>query len=95
MMIVDPKSYNKPARPTLHEGDTGHLGAAVLALTREVWVLTDRLAVLEAVLATHGIDAASAIEAYQPDAELQAALDAKGQRLVASVVNALAGITAE
>lgn len=92
MIAVDPKSYNKPVRPTLHEGDVAHLGAAVLALTREVWVLTDRMTVLEAVLAEQGIDATAAIEAYQPDAAMQARLDAKGQRLVAGVVDALAGI---
>lgn len=92
MIAVDPKSYNTPDRPTLHEGDVGQLGAAVIALTREVWVLTDRLAVLEAVMARHGIDATAEIEAFQPDAVMQAALDEKGKRLVSNVVNALAGI---
>lgn len=92
MIAIDPKSYNTPNRPTLHEGDVGQLGAAVIALTREIWVLTDRLAVLEAVLTRHGIDATAAIEAFQPDAAMQAMLDEKGKRLVAGVVNTLAGI---
>lgn len=92
MIATDPKLYNRPDRPTLHEADAAGLGAALLALTRELWVLTDRMTVLEAVLARHGIDAAAEVEAFQPDEALQATLNAKGQRLVASVVNALARI---
>lgn len=92
MIAPDPRSYNTPDRPTLHEGDVGQLGAAVIALTREMWVLTDRMMVLEAVLNRHGIDATAEIEAFQPDADMQARLDARGERLVANVINVIAGI---
>lgn len=92
MIALDPKTYNKPDRRTLHEGDVGQLGAAMLMLTREIWVLTDRMTVLEAVLARHGIDATAEIEGFQPDDEMQATLDQKGKKLVASVVNVIAGI---
>jgi hypothetical protein len=95
MIQGDPRRYNTPDRPTLHEADVPQLGAALLALTREVWVLTDRLTVLEAVLARHGIDAAAEIEAFQPDAAVQARLDAKGAALVAAVVEALGGVRAD
>jgi hypothetical protein len=91
MIATDPRSYNKPDRRTLHEADVGQVAAAVIALTREIWVLTDRLAVLEALLTKNGIDV-SEIETFQPDAEMQKMLDAKGKQLVASVVNVLAGI---
>ncbi|HWU03766.1 MAG TPA: hypothetical protein VN222_13590 [Novosphingobium sp.] len=94
-MILDPKnptSYNHPDRPTLHEADCGQLGAALLALTKEVWVLTDRVLVMEDVLAKRGIDISADIDTHQPDAALQAKLDARGAKLVASVLDALAGI---
>lgn len=92
MTAVDPRTYNTPDRHTLHEGDVGQLGAAILMLTREIWVLTDRMAVLETVLARHGIDATAEVDGFQPDDAMQARLDEKGKRLVASVVNAIAGI---
>ena len=93
MISADPTSYNHPERRTLHEGDVGQVAAAVLSLTREIWVLTDRLAVMEAVLARHGLDISEEIDAFQPDAEMQARLNARGQQLVAAVVNTLSGIT--
>ncbi len=92
MTSRDPKSYNHPDRRTLTEADVGQLGQALLSLTREVWVLSDRLAVTEAVLARHGLDLTAEINSFQPDAEMQAQLDARGARMVANVVNALAGI---
>jgi hypothetical protein len=92
MIAPDPKAGNTPDRPTLHEGDVGQVGAAMMALTRELWVLSDRFAVLEAVLARRGIDVTAEIEGFQPDAEMQARLDARGKQLVSSVVNVLAGI---
>lgn len=95
MIRDDPRRYNMPERPTLIEADVPQLGAALLALTREIWVLADRLHVLEAVLARHGIDAAAEIEAYQPDPAMQAALDRKGAALVGSVVEALGGTEAQ
>ncbi len=91
----DPRSHNHPDRPTLNEADVANLGQALLALTREVWVLTDRVLVTEEVLRRRGIDIAHDIETFQPDAEMQERLNEKGKRLVASVVNALAGIEGE
>jgi hypothetical protein len=65
------------------------LGEALLALTSEVWILTDRLAVLEAVLAEHGIDAAAAIDRFVPSPAMEKALDAKRDKLIATVLAAL------
>lgn len=89
------KTINHPERLTLVDADAGQLGAALLALTREVWVLTDRMMVTEEVLARRGIDIAAEIEAFQPDAAMQQKLDAAGERLVASVIDALAGLGAD
>lgn len=88
----DPASYNHPHRLTLRESDSGQLGAALLALTREVWVLSDRMMVMEAVLARRGIDITAEIEALQPDEGLRRQMDERGARLVAGVVDALAGL---
>ena len=91
-MTIDPRSYNYPDRKTLESADVPGLGDAILVLAREVWVLTDRLAVMQAVLAKRGIDIAEEIETFQPDEVLQAQLDEKGQKLLADITNAIAGI---
>lgn len=92
MTTDEPTSYNHPPRATLNEADCGQLGAAVLALTREIWVLTDRMMVMEAILARHGLDVGTEIEAFQPDEEMRRRMDAQGARITASVVDALAGL---
>ncbi len=76
------------ARRILPESRLDDLGEAIIALTREIWVLTDRQAVLEAVLAEQGIDM-SKVDSYQPDAAMSAALDARRQRLIDNVLVAL------
>lgn len=50
--------------------------AAFLGMAREIWVLKDRQRVLEELLAAHGIIAPDAVSSFQPDALLQAQLDA-------------------
>lgn len=92
MTTDEPTSYNHPDRPTLIAADCGQLGAALLALTREVWVLTDRMMVTEAVLARRGIDITAEIDALQPDENLRRQMDERGAKLVAGVMDALAGL---
>jgi hypothetical protein len=86
----DPRSYNKPDRPSLTADDVSALGEALLNLTREVWVLTDRMAVLEAVLEQRGIDVTEAIESFTPDEDMQKRLLERGSALVASVMEPFA-----
>jgi len=95
MIDTDPKSYNHPERVTLTDADAGHLAAGLIALTREVWVLADRMAVTEEILARRGLDIRADIDAFKPDPEFQAKLNAMGERMVAQVVNAVAGISAD
>jgi hypothetical protein len=64
---------------------------ALMALTHEVWLVNDRVRVLEAVLAKHGIDAAAEIDAFTPDADLQKTLSTQSQALVSRIVGALMG----
>lgn len=75
-------------RRILPEERIDDLGEAILALTREIWVLTDRQAVLEAVLTGQGIDC-SAIDRYQPDEAMTQALAARRQQLIDNVLVAL------
>jgi hypothetical protein len=51
--------------------------SAFLSMARELWVLKDRQRVLEELLASRGIVAPEAVANYQPDAKLQAQLDAE------------------
>lgn len=84
--MSDPRSFNKPERPSLNADDVPALGEALLNLTRELWVLTDRVMVLEAVLEKQGIEVAQAIEAFEPDEAFQERAKARGSELVASVL---------
>lgn len=64
------------------------LGEAVIALTRELWVLSDRQAVLEAVLAEAGLPI-DKLDHYQPDEAMTARLAARRQALLDTVISAL------
>lgn len=81
-----------PARQFLGEGQIDKLGTAVLVLARELWVVKDRLAVMEKVLDKHGIPA-SEFSAFQPDEAFEGELKAQRQQLIDAVVNALSGQT--
>lgn len=67
------------------------LAEALLVLARELWVVRDRQIVTELILAERGIDVAEAIDAYEPDAAVQARLDAERDRLVELLARALGG----
>jgi hypothetical protein len=61
-----------------------------LTLARELWVVKDRLLVLEAVLASEGFAGLSGrIDAFQPDAATRASIDAERKRFIAEVTAAL------
>lgn len=90
-MTPDTASINRPARETLADWQVGDLGLALLTLTRELWVVKDRMRILEAVLEDHGIDAHQAIERYQPDEALSTQLAQDGEALAARIVSALSG----
>jgi len=94
-MSNDPRSYNNPKRETLTDADIAGLGQAVLTLTHELWVLTDRQAALEGVLKTHGIDVAAEIETYQFTTDERKALDQQGRPLVERITSAMVRKSAE
>ncbi|MFK7829439.1 MAG: hypothetical protein AB8B57_06640 [Congregibacter sp.] len=94
-MSKSPTSFNSPGRKTLAEADIEGVANALLALSREVWVLIDRLAATEAVLAARGIDIREDIENFTPDATLRKELDGRGATLVDNVLRAMAGVDGE
>lgn len=87
----DPTEFNRPTQKILSDTDIDGVGRAVMTLCHELWVVKDRMAVLEAVLADNGIDAETAIDAYQPDAALQDRLNQDGRALVERILSALNG----
>ena len=76
---------------------TPHLSAArddratqlALTLARELWVVKDRLMVLEAVLAQQGTPLQELVDRYQPAAESRIAIDAERKRFIGEVLAAL------
>jgi hypothetical protein len=80
-----------PARRMLGPEQVDDLAEALLVLARELWVVRDRQIVTELILAERGIDVAEAIDAYEPDAAVQARLDAERDRLVELLARALGG----
>jgi hypothetical protein len=65
------------------------LAAAYVSVLGELWILKDRQAVLEQVLARHGIPAPEAVEQFEPDGKFKAELDAERQAWVRRMVGAL------
>lgn len=77
-----------PSQTILDGNHTDALGQAIIALSRELWVVTDRLLVLEKLLEERGVTP-GAIDAYQPDPDFEAMLQEKREKQLASVLAAL------
>lgn len=88
-MTDDPRSYNTPELKALLPEQIDNLGRAIISLTREICVLTDRMAVTEAVFAARGIDIANAVDTHQPDAALQARIDAQVKQIIGDILSTL------
>lgn len=82
-----------PARQIFKPEQIDDVAEAVIALTRELWVTVDRVAVLEKVLENRGVPVQAEIDAYQPDEAFQAELDAKRDRLLNAVLVALKAVS--
>lgn len=87
----NPRSFNFPEGELLHPDQINNLGRAVISLTREICVLTDRQLVLEQVLAEKGIDIAETVDTYQPDEELQKRIDDQTGLIIQTIVGDLTG----
>jgi hypothetical protein len=89
MSARDPLISDPPPRRILDPDQIDHVAEAVIGLARELWVLTDRFTIMEKVMAAHGVDIAAEIDAYQPDAAVEAELGSKRARLMRTVLTAL------
>ena len=69
--------------------DLDRLGQAVLTLTKELWVMKDRVKVLEVALSEAGVIASDAVDTFQPDTALTAALSQERAQLIKNVLAAL------
>lgn len=88
---TDPTEFNKPAQALLSETDVDGVGQAVLTLCHELWVMKDRMAILEAVLEKHDLNVSEEIELHQPDKALQEKLNQDGRALIERIMSALSG----
>ena len=85
----EPTRFNAPNRETLTNADVASLGLAVLTLTKELWVVTDRMHVMEAVLAKHGLDISEEITQFKPDNVMSENLQLEGTALIERVLSSL------
>jgi hypothetical protein len=79
-----------PSRRMLDERSIDDVANAIIALTRECWVIQDRQMLMEKVLTDAGIDMAR-IDDYQPDEAMREKLEARRTAMLAHVVDALKG----
>jgi hypothetical protein len=91
MAKLHPAHAQPHRRQAMKPEDVDKLGQAVLTLAKELWVVKDRQAITEAVLAKRGIDIREEIALFQPDAELEAKLAQERQALVKRLMQDLAG----
>lgn len=87
----NPTSFNFPKGNLLRPEQTDNLGRALISLTREICVLTDRQMVLERILADRGIDVSDAVEDYQPDEVMQSQLDERTGAIIKTIIGDLTG----
>ena len=73
----------------LRPEDIDRLGQALITLTKELWVVKDRVRVLETVLADAGVVTPDAVDTFQPDDALQEILDKDRAQLIEQVLGAL------
>jgi len=76
-------------QPILAPERLDDVALALLTLTKEVWVLADRMHVVETLLERNGVVTAEAIDRFEPDAAFTAENDRRRRRLADGVFAAL------
>ena len=74
----------------LRTEDLDRLGQALITLTKELWVVKDRVRVLEATLIDAGVMVPGAVDRFQPDTKLSTSISADRAQLIEQVLGALA-----
>lgn len=90
-MNIDPKSFNTPEVSAFGPNKIDDLGRAVVTLTKEVCVLADRLAVLEAKLEKAGVASVDELDTWEPDEATQARIDARMGAIIKAVLKEMSG----
>jgi hypothetical protein len=72
----------------LHRATVEDVARMVEALTEEVWILRDRVVVLEELLAAKGVLEVAEIEAFEPDEAVAGRLAKDRGRLIRRVLGA-------
>lgn len=90
-MKKDPRNYNTPDKQIMGVEHVDNIARAVLTLTREVAVLTDRVLVIETLLEKEGVVTSEAVDTFQPDDTFQKRADAAVSAISAGVIAALQG----
>ena len=82
------RTTERPADPHLSSQEADAFGRTQAELLSELWILRDRVLVLEHILAEAGILKDGQIDNYAPDEALTARLDKDRDALVARVIGA-------
>jgi hypothetical protein len=77
-----------PPAPYLNDRSVDDLARMVTALLSELWIVRDRMAILEDALTKKRVLAEGEIEAYAPDPALEAELERLRDTMVAKVAGA-------
>jgi len=77
------------SKDNLRAEDLDRLGQAIITLAKELWVVKDRVRILEATLAGAGVIPPDAVDQFQPNAELGESLSADRALLIEQVLGAL------
>jgi hypothetical protein len=76
------------ANSYLNENNIDDLGRMVTALLSELWIVRDRMAILEKLLAAHNVLKDDEIDQYVPSPEFSAQIEQLRDRMVANVIGA-------
>jgi hypothetical protein len=88
---TDPKSFNLPEVDCLGPDQIDNLGRALLSLTRELAVMTDRVLVLEELLTKQGALVEGAVDSFQPDEAFTARSEEAMGKIISCVLASLHG----
>ena len=82
------RTVHRPERPNLSTTELDTLGRTQTELLSELWILRDRVLVMEHLLVKAGLLEENQIDDYAPPQDLTEKLDADRDELVARVIGA-------
>jgi hypothetical protein len=78
----------QPRKPYLADERFDQLARMMFQLLSEVWVMRDRMVVMEELLRRKGVTSAAELDGFVPDAALDARLEALRNEMVEAVLGA-------